>query len=539
MRFLRQNVFLLAVIGVVVVAGGIMLAMVFSGTGDLDELVKLRTDRSKELRRLAKDSEKANKAVIEAEKERVESIRDGEKEVLDRSAAWNRRTYPILTLTYTDDDGTQHTVPAFPIDRNKYRAFGLVFQFTEQYRQKMLALLKHMNATSPPNQDEIDREQTRIERQLASVKKDEEDREARANIRSGPAERSTPRDVNAAMREEEMMMMMRGRFAQDPRRSRTAGPRRNSRTTRRGNVTAVSAEAEERGLRSVRIRKARLGDVYATVDAFDLIFVGEDVSATDDQLWRAQINLWVTQDIAEAIRETNRQVMEARKIPAEQRNVLNAPVKRLVEVYVEEDYYTGGAAGGASSSRSTDDMGMGGFDDPYGGYGDYMMDFRGGARGSSGATAKAAGPAPTLTERACSTTHDVIHYSFTVVMPARYLPRLEENLMRRNNHTVLRVEFSRVDTGSAPSSGSRGATGDLHYYGTSPVVQVTIMGELLLLTSWERGTWDSKANEWSKEFPPLMPVAVLQRLNNAVPSAMRSEDQKRIPKSTGVSGYRR
>ncbi|KKL26099.1 hypothetical protein LCGC14_2398670 [marine sediment metagenome] len=76
-----------------------------------------------------------------------------------------------------------------------------------------------------------------------------------------------------------------------------------------------------------------------------------------------------------------------------------------------------------------------------------------------------------------------------------------------------------------PSTG--GAT-ELYYYGTDPVVQVQITGELQLLTDWTRGQWDEKASKWSQSYPPLMPPEFLQLIRRSTPAAMRKGDDQRL-----------
>ena len=88
-----------------------------------------------------------------------------------------------------------------------------------------------------------------------------------------------------------------------------------------------------------------------------------------------------------------------------------------------------------------------------------------------------------------------------------------------------------ASTGS--QSSGRIADEDLYYYGTDPVVQVDITGELLLLTSWQRGSWDGENNKWSEEFPPLMPLEVLQSLNDTASDAIRDEDRRRLSERFG------
>ena len=57
-------------------------------------------------------------------------------------------------------------------------------------------------------------------------------------------------------------------------------------------------------------------------------------------------------------------------------------------------------------------------------------------------------------------------------------------------------------------------------------MSVTIRGELLLLTAWERGTWNEKENTWA--LPPLMPRQMLERFSaQGRSAALRQEDTRR------------
>jgi hypothetical protein len=61
------------------------------------------------------------------------------------------------------------------------------------------------------------------------------------------------------------------------------------------------------------------------------------------------------------------------------------------------------------------------------------------------------------------------------------------------------------------------------YYGPDAVIQVIFKGELLLLTSWERGKYNSADNKWDS--PPLIPKDVLAVLPASI---LRPEDAKRL-----------
>jgi len=105
-------------------------------------------------------------------------------------------------------------------------------------------------------------------------------------------------------------------------------------------------------------------------------------------------------------------------------------------------------------------------------------------------------------------------------MPTRYIPDLIRNIYMRNYHTILGVDISDI-SGAAQSNPA-----NPYYYGLAePVAQVSFLGEVLLFTAWERGSWDPVKQRWSEQMPPLMPKEALKVIADNIPSAMRKEDQ--------------
>jgi hypothetical protein len=252
--------------------------------------------------------------------------------------------------------------------------------------------------------------------------------------------------------------------------------------------------------------RVRANWMYLTNDALDKSFTKEEVGATISALWAAQVNLWASQDIFAAIRQTNESVLKGLK--EEDQNVLNAPVKRLVSVKIGAAHVTGGSIANEVyfTAREGPAAPAGGGFAPV---------------GTQRRTVIETGSGSELTERACSTKYDVVHYRFAVVMPTRYVEALLINLMRQGNHTVEKVEMAEPKTAEAGTT--------LFYYGPEPVLEVTVFGELLLLTAWERGTADpQKPGEWLQAYPPLMPEEVLKGLQELSPSALRPEDNQRL-----------
>jgi hypothetical protein len=92
--------------------------------------------------------------------------------------------------------------------------------------------------------------------------------------------------------------------------------------------------------------------------------------------------------------------------------------------------------------------------------------------------------------------------------------------MRRNLHTVLSISAVAPERLEGRGEGSAG-----YYYGSEPVLAVTLDCQLVMLPSWTRGTYEEAERAWSQTYPPLMPAQVLQTLS---PEALRREDQNRL-----------
>lgn len=221
---------------------------------------------------------------------------------------------------------------------------------------------------------------------------------------------------------------------------------------------AVDEAARQRARDTLINRNVTGKLIYANSGVLERRFDKATREVEIEDLWHAQVSLWTMQDIIEAIRSTNELAVEGIELPT----VFHSAVKRLNYIRVV--------------GYATDD------------------------------------PGRSVTDRNCTGEYDVVLYRFSVVMPMRYIESLQRELMSSNYHTIVKVSTEAVYLSPEDDFG----------YGSDPVVSALFEGELLLLTTWERGTWDDQANAWSEDLPPLMPQEVLSKLARA--GAARAED---------------
>ena len=269
---------------------------------------------------------------------------------------------------------------------------------------------------------------------------------------------------------------------------------------------------------------------------------------TLEQLWEGQLDLWIQQDIVEAIAMTNHGA----------ENVLAAPVKRLVQIVIEPGYvgintegavrefdatrygangmsdegrggtpsFSGavrsrGAAGGIRT-RTPDPMGMrpGNFPSGTPSYGAEMQQDTESTEDEEQIGAPVGSIEEnyelSLTGRQSNALYDVRHTVVTVIVDSKRIGQFLDNVSRVNFMTVLLVAVNDVDE----FEHLRG-TGDGHFfYGPHDAVQLTIVIESLWLRRWTAGHWDrDEAERLGEPFDMgLMPESVraLLKLNPRV-----------------------
>lgn len=394
MKFLRENIFYVILVGGALALIGLLMAVSTSISGSVQVELDKRQVSADALAMLRKP---VSKEMVSAKERQLKDMQDKAKALRDLSVKWNKEDFKVLMLPV--DDGS---VPAFPIKAKLYEEEALGARLTEVYVSEYDALINSLK----------------------------------------PTDLLTEKDVQG------QVALRKTEFSQ----ALTPPPDPDKQALEDGRIMAM-------------LKTARAGTVYVTKgESLSMVFRAYQAQATPQDVWAAQVNLWITRDIIQAINKTNEDAMK--HLPDDQKNVINAAVKRLVKAEIDKEAFFG--------------------------------------------------EAESLTQRVTGPMNDVYRYTFTVVMPTRYLLAFQENLMRQNYHTILNVDMSQT------------TDRDKCYYGPDPVMEVTIRGELILLSAWTRGTWDPEKKAWSEAFPPLMPVEVLKDMSQKAPSALRPEDSSRL-----------
>ncbi len=512
MKFVRENVFLIAVAAIVLAGGGGMVAAYFKVSGQVDRAVEQRTSMARILSGL--EGRGANAEMEGAAQERIGAIRAAAGTVKNLCVDWNRKHMQVLKLAVPN---SELTVPAFPYDEQLYRDEGLGYVFTDTYVKAMQALLNSLRPTSPPTDGEIQSQVLQYQNRLMQWKL----------LEAGRSPMPTGYGYRGETELEESEYMSVGVLTPLPSPEIVGmyGPAPMPALSM-GSDPAIAAEAAVKGRDSAMLMKARRGAVYTDPCALDLVFTEAVPNPSPAALWQAQLNLWVTTDIIAAINATNEEAFAKGAEHGQPRDVVAAAVKRLARIDINENYVLPSIDVSAviPTSPYADEEYEVDEDRYYGPGGRAMRDT----------------PA-VLTGRGSCREYDVLHYSVIVVMASRYLPTLERHLLSRNYHTILSVQIRPADaTIASPGTGMAyyvGTPSANYYYGPEPVVQVEIQGEVLLLTDWERGTWDAETNAWSDQFPPLIPVEALRQQYTPESPALRPEDAARIPRPEATGGY--
>lgn len=193
-------------------------------------------------------------------------------------------------------------------------------------------------------------------------------------------------------------------------------------------------QADAKAVDYMKVRKARDGKVYIDEGALKRYFAPNETTAPFYRLWESQVNLWVTQELLQAIASTNQGLFDWRKeqgVGPTEENVLTSAVKRLERLNMSEAFAAAQKAGAASAF-----LGGRGTNDQYG----------------------------------------LIRYQFTLIMPPCHVERFLRTLELQNYQTAVVTNMSEISPRDRAD----------YYYGVEPVMRVEFEAEMFLLLEWAK-----------------------------------------------------
>ena len=497
MQFIRQNLFLVIVVGVFVIGGAALLVLTYQSADKRDADMQPRITVDQDIRAATHIVTQAK--ITELENRRT-LLKDTAQQIADFCLKQNQKPYPVLPLIA---DAHAAPKPAFP-DFGQYESNAhLLMVFKNTYRDELKKLGGLLSPVPPKTPGEID---ACVQAKLKELtNKDLQDK----------LERENEERIKAATQHASETQPSRDHRL--PGTDHGGLPGGAAPAAGGDDTHELEARAQAAAQNELQLNQAKGGKIFIDKDALDSYFPEtRDTNVTKTQLWQAQINLWVQSDIVNAIVDANRKSADQIKqsTGVEPAGVLGSAVRRLIHIEVTRGYCL--AAGGTGSSGSStgsptpspSNTGLPG-----------MSDMHPGASGTPSAATNG------LTHRTCNSDYDVVTYEFKVGMPSRYIPMLLTSLLQRNFHTITKIDVAPLTPEAQPAAATGSPQTVPPYYGGDAMAEVTIQGELLLLTAWERGTWEK--DDWSRTYPPLMPAEVLQDMKQSCPAAMRPEDLKR------------
>jgi len=337
------------------------------------------------------------------------------------------------------------------------------FKFQERFVKAQKQMLETLNARDQPTPEEIADEEAEMEAQRAREESMEklgrfDDKEERKGGLRGTG------DLRFSYR----------------RPSRSGGRRDED---QQADMTPEELAAEIPQVR-LSIRQARSIYCYANKDSFDqrLVVVEFERPPPIDEFWYAQMSLWIQQDVVQALAGLNNRIADGLKSRGEDPWVGNLPVKHLQRFIV------------------------GGYLPPQGGADDSAAHGR--RRRSSGS---AAGDMA-FTQRSGTKDVDVIRFSLELLVEARMLPSVIDEICKAGFYTPLLVEYE----AKPPTTSLWG-----YIYGSDPAIEVDLQFEGCFLR-----------DKYDKWMPESVKVAIREGRAVGQGTSSPTEGKRR-------SGYRR
>lgn len=280
-------------------------------------------------------------------------------------------------------------------------------EFQKAYRDQIAKWLSQLNAKQPPNQDDFDVQREQIKA----------DMKARGEL---PDEKE-------------------------------------------GGARGATAELEELARVQASIKRAHEASIYASEYSFQDSPMSaprgpmdQNLPPSDEQMWHAQLEVWVQQSVVDAIARVNGDAAKALTEAGQKAWVGTLPIKELVSVQVSQYYLIDGQeAKNATGVRGQEDRGG-----------------RGGGGGRGGSTPEKADRAfPPLdwtkvfTQNKSTDLYELVQFSVRMVVDSRDIPKVISGLCENSFHTPLSVSYESIE----PNTSMTGMI-----YGDEPVVELTV-----------------------------------------------------------------
>jgi hypothetical protein len=383
--------------GAVSLASIAILALGMTSKTVVEEMQKVVSSAA-EIQNLKSDPK--NQATIDAEKERLGKFKEQYEAAIKVAASINERKVLM-----------EGVFPAPRSDEVRYR-------FQEAYRARIARLPSEMNAGGPPTAQELQDAADEIadERRRKGLEEPEPG--------GGPPVPPAPAPPPGGKPDERQP----GGAVPPPPGTPTG---------------EKTASLQEEAARRAAIRKALsiqlYGESFGPRNAFQISPI---VSATDppaaDDMWYAQVGLWIQEDVVRAIREVNEEA--ASRLDPKEANVGRMPVKHLISIRIP----------GYLTSQGT------------------LVRFEG-VREATTVQQPSVGGAEVpqvFTNRVGDENFDVIRFSVRAIVDQRELLRLPDRITRTNFYQLVDLDYS----ATLPLTG---ADAQGFHYGDGPVVVAT------------------------------------------------------------------
>jgi hypothetical protein len=394
---------------------------------------------------------------------------------------------------------------AFPDYRNRP---DIRYEFVQRYREKLKALPEILKAKGPPTT--VDEEAMKAE-MAGTTGEVSPMPETRRPVPARPAApmvapaRDRDREEGNRALGEALRTLGPSRVQPTPQAQPSARPRPGERPP------LTELRKPEETLKMDPHRRAvlkRASEIYCYIgnsleETFTIVPDALDVQARipPGELWRAQVTLWIQQEICRALARVNdeaaKQLGKATTKPDSSVNVTVLPVKRLIRLAVG-DYRVpagsgregGGAGAPPRSGRSSTGGGLFGTPPPE------PSRTRGGGFGLGAALSRTRGAPPpealrpsaavsetatnlmaelngrTWTGRQSGPQLDVVPVALDLVLDLRFLGRVIDRICTTNLYVPTRVSYRVLD---------RADLSDRYVYGPDPVVHATLFFERYFL----------------------------------------------------------